>query len=152
MKRSVIGMALLVLLGGCGGSDHVKTVAVSGTLYVDGAPHGPAALVLYPVLKDAGDKRPSVTGQVSRDGKFTLMTYQSGDGAPPGEYQVSLAQGGSEAGSTDPAKMLAGTAVTQIKPLTVTIPEEGTKTLEIRAESAGGGQPKASKPGGLLGT
>ena len=48
-----------------------------------------AQVVFHPVGKSDKDViRP--TGQIDRDGKFTLTTYAASDGAPAGEYDVTV--------------------------------------------------------------
>jgi hypothetical protein len=127
-----VGVSVVVLLAGCGaGSDELDTVSVTGTVYVDDEPHGPASIILYP--NEGG--RPTVTGVVAEDGSYTLTTYDEGDGAPPGDYTAQL----SGAGSGDPADpdammSMMGTGP-RVEPVTVTIPEGGSENVEIRLKS-----------------
>jgi hypothetical protein len=70
---------------GCGGGDEgrVPTVRVSGTLTVDGKPVSKGTVHFVP------EKGRPATGIVE-DGKFTLTTYNDGDGAIPGKNRVSV--------------------------------------------------------------
>lgn len=139
MKRFVHFSLVLMFLGsiGCGASSdsNLDLVSVKGTLYLDGQTHGPAQLILTPVQVDENDKRPPVGGDVAADGSFTLTTYETGDGAPPGEYEVTIG-GGSDIGSTDPAAMMASVAGTSTQKTIVEIPAGGSESLEIKLTSA----------------
>jgi hypothetical protein len=69
---------------GCGGDPgELPTVRVSGTLNVDGKPVSKGTVHFQPV------KGPAATGIV-QDGKFTLTTYNDGDGVIPGKNRVSV--------------------------------------------------------------
>lgn len=96
--------ALIVLLGiglqGCGGSGRPKTVPVTGVVTLDGKPIEGANVTFYP---DTGESaatggpqkktdaatRPA-TGTTDKEGKFTLKTFEEGDGALPGKYRVGI--------------------------------------------------------------
>jgi hypothetical protein len=78
----------VVLLSGCG-RDGVKLYPVTGKVLVNGNPAANAMVVFHPVGAVAADAvRPRAT--VGSDGSFTLTTHQAGDGAPPGEYRVTV--------------------------------------------------------------
>lgn len=87
-----IGFAVLSLMcaiaaGGCGDNEvRVETVPVAGTLTIDGKPFGPAQVD----LRSEDGSIPSATGKASADGKFALSTYEPGDGAAIGTYQVTV--------------------------------------------------------------
>lgn len=67
---------------------RVPVHKTSGVITVDGrAPEG-ALIVLHP-KSPAGDA-PSASGRVKNDGTFELTTYETGDGAPEGEFVVTL--------------------------------------------------------------
>jgi len=93
MIRLALGLvteASLLSVTGCSKSvdpNHLPTVAVRGVVNVDGKAVGPARMQL---LADPGLKLPPVSGNVDKDGKFTLTTYQPDDGAPAGKYKVTL--------------------------------------------------------------
>jgi hypothetical protein len=142
---STIGIFCAALaLQGCGGDgiDRVPVVEAAGKVYVDDQPYGPATLTLRPVTKGQDDKRPPLGGLVETDGSFKLTTYEPGDGAPPGEYTVSLSPRSEGAGgdpSVDPAAMMASISEVAIEDTTVTVPEDGSTSLEIRAKKKAGG-------------
>lgn len=77
---------LSLLLPGCGGREIAGEVApVSGTVTYKGNPVADAAVVFYPV---GGGK--VATGKTDDQGKYTLTTYDSGDGALVGEHSVTV--------------------------------------------------------------
>lgn len=96
MKRiqtlTLAALALVALgLASCGKADGRKpTFPVTGrVLLADGRPAEHATVVLHPV----GDTGPDVAkprGKVAADGSFTLTTYDANDGAPAGEYRVTV--------------------------------------------------------------
>jgi hypothetical protein len=67
---------------GCGGGR--KPVAVSGTITLDGKPLAGATVTFSPV---EGHGR-SAGGLTDDSGEFDLTTFNSGDGALPGDYKV----------------------------------------------------------------
>ncbi len=69
---------------GCG-KGRPKTVPVTGTVTFDGKPVEGASVAFYP----AEGGRPA-TGTTDAQGKFTLTTFESGDGALPGSYNVTV--------------------------------------------------------------
>jgi hypothetical protein len=84
----VAGLALLTTA--CGGKTGPKEVfPVKGQVLVDGKPASYATVIFHPV----GESGPEVVkprAQVDGDGKFTLSTYGSNDGAPAGDYSVTV--------------------------------------------------------------
>jgi hypothetical protein len=92
---------LLVAVGGCGGDDRVKLYPATGSVMVKGQPAEGVEVVLFPVdesLRGAG--KPLPTGTTGPDGKFSLTSYEPRDGAPAGEYQVTIVW--PEEGKIDP--------------------------------------------------
>jgi hypothetical protein len=82
----------LVVLGCSGSSDGRVTVyPVSGRVLVGGEPAAGARVVLYPVsqeLKGSGMPTPAAT--TDDDGEFNLRSFGPEDGAPEGEYKVTV--------------------------------------------------------------
>lgn len=68
--------------------DAVDTVKVTGSVLVDGEPVKDLWVTLIP-NDEKVNLRPR--GQTDEDGKFSLTTYTGGDGAPAGEYKVTIA-------------------------------------------------------------
>jgi hypothetical protein len=65
-----------------------EVVPVTGRVLVNGEPPERALVVLHPVGGAAGAIRPHA--EVGPDGRFTVSTYATNDGAPPGEYLVTV--------------------------------------------------------------
>jgi hypothetical protein len=93
MQRSA-ALALLMMLtgiiGGCGGrSDRVPVYPVRGKVIFSAPAAANAMVVFHPVGNpDPKVHRPFAT--LNKDGSFELSTYDSKDGAPEGEYAVTL--------------------------------------------------------------
>jgi hypothetical protein len=79
---------ILVALG-CGGDARKPAFPVKGQVLVGGKPAAKAQIIFHP-LTDPDGKAPRPSGQVTADGSFTLNTYTAGDGAPAGEYAVTV--------------------------------------------------------------
>lgn len=133
----VILSALVGVIGcGSGGSGQLPVVKVKGTVYLDEKPHGAGVVTLTPTGAGEGkDPRPVIGGTIKDDGTYTLTTYNTGDGAPVGEYSAVLGKGTeASAGSTDPAEMMAmmgGGGKDQTDTIKVTIPEGGSTSLDL---------------------
>lgn len=91
--------ALTVTFIGCGGETEgqrldrlvpnaLGTTKVTGSVLVDGQPVKDLWVTLHP-------KNPKIQerprGQTDQNGKFALQTYTSGDGAPDGEWALTIA-------------------------------------------------------------
>jgi len=93
LRRLLHGLlTVLFLLGtlSCGNSKDRKTVyPVRGQVFVQGKPAARALVLFHPVNdSDPAAVRPH--GQVDQDGAFVLSTYEARDGAPAGEYVVTI--------------------------------------------------------------
>src|SRR5207249_1334477 len=51
----------------------------------------PAGLVIFHPVHDPDPRAPRPLARVAADGRFTPTTYQTDDGAPAGEYAVTVA-------------------------------------------------------------
>lgn len=80
---SVLAVCLAGVIG-CG-KGRPGTVRVTGVVTLDGSPVEGASVTFYP----AEGGRPA-SGTTDAQGKFTLTTFESGDGAPPGNYNVTV--------------------------------------------------------------
>jgi hypothetical protein len=91
VRASLLCVAVLIFVGaGCSGNGDRKPVyPVRGRVLFDGRPPAHALVIFHP-LGAEGKKaaRPSAT--VGSDGTFTLRTYDANDGAPAGEYAVTV--------------------------------------------------------------
>lgn len=114
---------LLVSAVGCGGSGGEHNVAsAGGTVTLDGQPV-PELVVNFTPQAAAGGGNPgkSATGRTDANGKFTLSTYEMGDGAVIGNHQVVVSLDGPN--PTPPGK-LPDNYVLEVKP--------GTNNFEIK--------------------
>jgi hypothetical protein len=80
--------ALALILAAAGGCGSGNTSPVRGkVLFKDGTPLTGGLILFRPV----DEKLPvSARGDIRQDGTFILGTYQEGDGAVPGKYQVAI--------------------------------------------------------------
>jgi hypothetical protein len=80
----------LVFVGCGGGEARTPTHAVRGKV-TDGTkslPH--AQVVFHPIAPTAGTPKPRA--KTDANGEFSLTTYDGNDGAPAGQYKVSVEQ------------------------------------------------------------
>ncbi len=82
-------IAVAATLAGCG-SDQLPTYPVRGQLMAGGQPAANAFVVFHPQGDDERLRKLRPTGRVAGDGSFTLTTYIADDGAPRGEYVVTV--------------------------------------------------------------
>ena len=88
--NAFLGISLLAgLAAGCSSDDRKPVFAVAGQVLYEGQPTPHALVTLHP-LDPADKSTPRPHGSVGPDGRFTLTTYRAGDGAPPGEYGVTV--------------------------------------------------------------
>lgn len=71
-----------------------KVTLVSGQVFVENKPAKGALVTLVPIQAPEEVARSWKFGfpraTVGEDGKFQVSTYEFGDGAPPGEYRVTI--------------------------------------------------------------
>jgi len=65
------------------------TFAVTGKVTLDGKPAEFASVVFHPVAS-SGPEAVKPHAKVRADGTFALTTYDGGDGAPAGDYRVTV--------------------------------------------------------------
>ncbi len=83
----LVGLAASVLgPTGCSRSNGPTTYPVEGMVRVNGQPAASALVTFHPI--DGQSARP--TCRVGDDGRFALTTREAGDGAPAGEYRVTV--------------------------------------------------------------
>ena len=83
-----VGMATMT---GCGAknADRLPVFPVEGLVTLNGQPLPNAFVVLHP--KGTSDSRAlAARGQTDQHGQFKVTTYDAGDGAPAGEYAVTV--------------------------------------------------------------
>ncbi len=125
----LVGLTLIPL--GCrGDASRPPTFAVTGKVTIDGKPADKATVVFHPVGKSGVDA-PKSRGQVGADGTFTLTTFGDNDGAPAGDYQVTVELWLAGARSDDPPsnRLSPKLARPETTPLTATV-LAGPTTLE----------------------
>ncbi len=94
-RLGFVGVACIgLLLSGCSGkpAGNFKGSAAQpafGEVSVDGKPAAGVNVTLVPV-GGAKDGSPCAAGMTDKDGRFTLTTYAPKDGAPVGDYQITL--------------------------------------------------------------
>lgn len=89
VRLSLMAVSLTVGLAGCGGSSSTPTHPVRGKVLFDGKPPANALVVLHP-LGDTQKDSPRPRAKVEPDGTFTVGTFDAKDGAPAGEYAVTV--------------------------------------------------------------
>lgn len=91
--RGVPGLLALtgaiLSLSGCGGVSRPTCQPVSGVVLIQGKPAEGVCVSFHPLAADSGNTIPA-TGKTGKDGKFELSSFLPGDGAPPGEYSVTI--------------------------------------------------------------
>ncbi len=92
-KRSAPRGLLIALLAltslSCGKSDRKPVFPVSGRVLLDGKPLAYAFVVFHPRAgRGSDDVRPRAHADAT--GRFVLSTYDSADGAPAGEYRITV--------------------------------------------------------------
>jgi hypothetical protein len=84
---------LVAAFAGCGssqGSDRVPVFPATGRLVYDGRPLAGAFVVLHSKGAEQSHRAPRPHAQVSADGSFSLTSYDTDDGAPAGDYTVTV--------------------------------------------------------------
>ena len=122
-------------LASCGPGDSRKPVfRVSGTVTDGSKPVANALVVLHPV-GETGPDAVKPHGTTNADGAFTLTTYDGNDGAPAGEYRVTVTQFVTLRPDAGPEDQLKGKYATPEKSkLTATVDKAPTvlKPIEVR--------------------
>jgi hypothetical protein len=92
ISRPLAAVICCVLAGLCSacGASHKPVYPVHGEVRVNGQAPVHAQVGFFPV-NDAGPDVVRPIGQVDEQGQFTLTSYAKGDGAPEGEYRVTVA-------------------------------------------------------------
>ena len=83
-------LAALVVLSGCG-PDRPQTIPVSGKLtFRGGPPPAPGALYFTSDDPAEGFSRRPASADFNAEGRFTVKSWEAGDGLVPGRYQVTV--------------------------------------------------------------
>ena len=86
-KHQILVLVLTLLCSACS-SGRKPVQQVRGQILVDGKPAAQAQVLFHPA--ERGNDAPSPTGQTDDEGYFHLTSYVNGDGAPPGDYLVTV--------------------------------------------------------------
>jgi len=79
-----------VLLSGCGDTGP-KTIPVTGTVTLNGSSMpGPGILFFTSIEPAEGFTQHPGTAKFDADGKYTVKTFQDGEGLVPGRYGVTV--------------------------------------------------------------
>ncbi len=110
-RGALFGVLLALGCSACGGGEDQKPVfPVSGQVFVKKQP-AVGALVVFTPVRDADSKlwpKGYPRGTVQKDGSFRLTTYKTDDGAPVGEYAVTVVWGKPLPGKEEEVDHLAG--------------------------------------------
>jgi hypothetical protein len=83
----IVPLTLLLWVSGCGEGERPSAYPVSGHLFIEGQPAARAQIAFHPMNTRQVSRPVAIT---EPDGSFHLMTYAAGDGAPQGEYVVTI--------------------------------------------------------------
>lgn len=96
-RWSLSVLACCLLIAGCEdgpqGPPRVDTFPIKGKLTIDGNPEVGVAVKLNPVGKEVSAANVNSSTFTDADGAFTIGTYESGDGAPEGDYTLTFMWG-----------------------------------------------------------
>jgi len=76
-------LAFLALLAGCG-QDRPECVPAAGQVFIDGQPLTAGQIRVIP----SGAR--AASAKIDQEGRFTLTTFESGDGCVPGTHAVEI--------------------------------------------------------------
>lgn len=86
---TLLVLAALCAVVGCSGTKGPECIPVRGQVTYKGKPIAEATVVLHRVGGDIeGNQKP--IAYTAADGTFSLTTMKKGDGAPPGEYAITV--------------------------------------------------------------
>lgn len=88
-RAAILALALAAVVGAPGCNRGPKTYPVEGQVLVGGKPAPRATVTFHPLQETAGPLvRP--TAQADEQGRFRLTTFRKDDGAPAGDYKVTV--------------------------------------------------------------
>lgn len=92
-RRNLLALLVCSIVSAVGCSDgevRLSTHKVSGTILRKGAGVANATVIFHPCESERGFPKPRAITRA--DGSFEMTTYEASDGAPVGEYQISVEQ------------------------------------------------------------
>jgi hypothetical protein len=84
----LVGLSLALIVPACSRKAHKPVHAVRGQILIQGRPAAQAIVTFHPVGANEDDPRPSA--QTDEQGYFRLSSYAEGDGAPEGDYAITV--------------------------------------------------------------
>ena len=90
MNRLATWLSLVLIVAGCGGKTETRppTFPVSGKVVSKGQPVDGATLMFHPASPTL--KQFPGYAKTDKDGSFKVSTFDAGDGAPEGDYSVTI--------------------------------------------------------------
>lgn len=92
--HAACAIALLLISCGCGKTRNkdgqLPVFPVQGSITFQGEPLAFANITLIPVDESAARKQRASAGVSDEDGNFSLSTYDVNDGAPEGQYYITV--------------------------------------------------------------
>jgi hypothetical protein len=85
-----LGTVACLCLVGCSEGWQAETHPASGIVTVNGEPASGAVVTLYPKGEKVDVRNSRPWAIAAPDGSFQLQTYEPGDGAPTGTYDVTV--------------------------------------------------------------
>lgn len=79
----------LTFLSGCGGETGPRCHPVEGRVLYQNQPLAEAMVVFHPLTPPV-ERVPQPIGNTNAEGRFMMTTLKSGDGAPQGEYAITI--------------------------------------------------------------
>ncbi len=130
---------VVIACAGCGGDARPTTVPVHGKVTYQGEPVTQGTVTFQPVKPAEGYPKRPATGTIGADGTYELSTFEAGDGAIPGEYQVAVVSKTGEATLEQPDApetwlVPEKYASAEQSGLTATVPPDASSPVEINLE------------------
>jgi hypothetical protein len=89
LSRTFVLSSLSLFLPGCGGATGPVCHPVAGKILYQSQPLAEAMVVFHPLAAPT-EKSPQPIATTDGAGRFALTTLKSGDGAPLGEYAITV--------------------------------------------------------------
>jgi hypothetical protein len=125
----VIAIAFGAMQGCSGGSeDRPELFPVKGAAKYNGQSMTGGCVSLVPVTHDSRVKIPPF-GLVDEDGVFQITTYETGDGAPAGDYSVTVSWSDDDVDS--PSDLFKGRYRNPKKPVAKFTVKEGANEIPL---------------------
>jgi hypothetical protein len=90
VRNSVEFAIVLLAVSGCGSGNRIQPYPVTGAVFVHGEPAFGARVFFSPAANPTDPRALRPFAVVDKDGSFRLTTYKTFDGAPAGDYVVTV--------------------------------------------------------------